>query len=641
MNPSELYRDISDVDMRRSLDYAISSSKFHRKHDIRFGTPSLTDQEKRVRKIETNDNCDDFFQNILALLARANILINKAAAKGITIEQARRLAWDYFEEEDLSARCILQLGNNVDNWESLTTILFNFITTGNPNALKVICLPSNTAMANGTLSQRLIPDDTLVSQFARSRLGYSLTYFLNSIFLRGEPTSLHSLMPVWFLLTNSLTSYGTGVYVSSSPLSASNKTALPEINNERYDDHIKSVNLLRLELGNLLSVPEYVRNLLNITEISVQRAGTGERRPDEAALYDTFSTLGVRGQLHFAVSQLQERINVLKNFLESVKAGVVEKTNEFLEANKEEITNNEKKLAAIEEIEKREHEGYEAHDNFTHRLTHRLGYMYEFSCSFGDINHFADFDYQTVADILYNYLGLQKSRFTKYLERQPLNESKLALMPFSDAIKYRAVMKFYAEARKEFMSQNYNTAPFWYSRFGFPLLHQINFLQEQLIPLAVFRNLVNNEFYHFDPIAGTDAERHTLGHFFLSPAAVSRATRTATGGAAHVSESRRANEVMFANMMLQRAQLENIMNGTYSEETAAERIASTETLLNQILSRDEEVETGTWGVAPNVAELEAVEAEVTDTEVAAAPIQSSSATTTSSSATTSRVVELN
>ena len=204
-------------------------------------------------------------------------------------------------------------------------------------------------------------------------------------------------------------------------------------------------------------------------------------------------------------------------------------------------------------------------------------------------------------------------------------------------------MKFYAKARKEFMSQNYNTDPLerWYSRFGFPLLHQINFLQEQLIPLAVFRNLVNNEFYRFDPIAGTDAERHTLGHIFLSPAAVSRATRTATGSAAHVSESRRANEVMFANMMLQRAQLENIMNGTYSEETAAERIASTETLLNQILSRDEEVETGTWGVAPNVAELEAVEAEVTDTEVAAAPIQSSSATTTSSSATTSRVVELN
>lgn len=638
MNPSELYRDISDVDMRGSLNNAVRSSTFHRKHDIRFGTPSLTDQEKRVRKIETNDNCDDFFQNILALLARANILINKAAAKGITIEQARRLAWDYFEEEDLSARCILQLGNDVDNWESLTTILFNFITTGNPNALKVICLPSDTAMANGTLSQRLIPDDTLVSQFAYSRLNYSLRYFLNSIFLRGEPTSLYSLMPVWFLLTNSF--FSDGVYVASSPLSASSKTALSEITDERYDDHIKSVSLLRLELGNLLSVPEYVRNLLNITEISVQRAANGERRPDEAALYDTFSALGVRGQLHFAVSQLQERINVLKNFLESVKAGVVEKTNEFLEANKEEITNNEKKLAAIEEIEERRHEGYEAHGSFSDRL----GYMYEFSCSFGDINRFVNFDYQTVADILYNYLGLQKSRFTKYLERQPLNESKLALMPFSDAIKYRAVMKFYAKARKEFMSQNYNTDPFerWYSPMGFPLLHQINFLQEKLIPLAVFRNLVNNEFYRFDPEVGTDAERHTLGHFFLSPAAVSRATRTATRGAAHVPESRRANEVMFANMVLQRAQLENIMNGTYSEETAAERIASTETLLNQILSRDEEVETGTWGVAPNVAELEAAEAEVTDTEVAAAPIQSSSsATTTSSSATTSRVVELN
>ena len=54
-------------------------------------------------------------------------------------------------------------------------------------------------------------------------------------------------------------------------------------------------------------------------------------------------------------------------------------------------------------------------------------------------------------------------------------------------------------------------------------------------------------------------------------------------------------------MMLQRAQLENIMNGTYSEETKVERIATTETLLNQIFSRDEQVEVGTWGVAPNVA----------------------------------------
>lgn len=183
MNPSELYRDISNVDMRGSLDFAVSSSKFHKKHDVRFSTPSLTDQEKRVRKIETNDNCDDFFQNILALLARANMLINRTAEKGITVEQARRLAWDYLEEEDLSARCILQLDNITDNWQSLTTILFNFITTGNPNALKVICLPYNTDVVNGTLSQKFVPDNTLFSQFARSRLDYSLTYFLNSIFL--------------------------------------------------------------------------------------------------------------------------------------------------------------------------------------------------------------------------------------------------------------------------------------------------------------------------------------------------------------------------------------------------------------------------------------------------------------------------
>ena len=54
-------------------------------------------------------------------------------------------------------------------------------------------------------------------------------------------------------------------------------------------------------------------------------------------------------------------------------------------------------------------------------------------------------------------------------------------------------------------------------------------------------------------------------------------------------------------MMLQRAQLENIMNGTYSEETKVERIATTETLLNQIFSRNKQVEVGTWGVAPNVA----------------------------------------
>jgi len=87
--------------------------------------------------------------------------------------------------------------------------------------------------------------------------------------------------------------------------------------------------------------------LLNITEISIQRDGNGERRPDKGALYDTFSTLGVRGQLHFAVSQLQERINVLKNFLERVKTGVVEKTNEFVETNREEITNYEIQLSAI------------------------------------------------------------------------------------------------------------------------------------------------------------------------------------------------------------------------------------------------------------------------------------------------------
>lgn len=390
MNPSELYRDISNVDMRGSLDFAVSSSKFHKKHDVRFSTPSLTDQEKRVRKIETNDNCDDFFQNILALLARANMLINRTAEKGITVEQARRLAWDYLEEEDLSARCILQLDNITDNWQSLTTILFNFITTGNPNALKVICLPSNTDVVNGTLSQRFVPDNTLFSQFARSRLDYSLTYFLNSIFLNGEPTSLHLLMPVWFLLTNSLANSSNGHYVASSPLSASNKTTLPEITDERYNDHIKSINLLRLELRNLLSVPEYARNFLNITEISIQRAGNGERRPDEGALYDTFSTLGVRGQLHFAVSQLQERINVLKNFLESVKAGVVEKTNEFLEANREEITNYEKQLAAIEGIEERSHKGYEANNSFSNRL----------GWSLLSSSGFVNFDYQTVADIL-------------------------------------------------------------------------------------------------------------------------------------------------------------------------------------------------------------------------------------------------
>jgi len=40
---------------------------------------------------------------------------------------------------------------------------------------------------------------------------------------------------------------------------------------------------------------------------------------------------------------------------------------------------------------------------------------------------------------------------------------------------------------------------------GFPLLHQINFLQEQLISLAVFRNLINNEFHRFDPTTSTDA----------------------------------------------------------------------------------------------------------------------------------------
>jgi len=58
---------------------------------------------------------------------------------------------------------------------------------------------------------------------------------------------------------------------------------------------------------------------------------------------------------------------------------------------------------------------------------------------------------------------------------------------------------------------------------------------------------------------------------------------TATGSATYVQEFRKANEVMFSHMILQRAQLENIINGTYSEETALERIANTETLLNQIL----------------------------------------------------------
>ena len=58
---------------------------------------------------------------------------------------------------------------------------------------------------------------------------------------------------------------------------------------------------------------------------------------------------------------------------------------------------------------------------------------------------------------------------------------------------------------------------------------------------------------------------------------------TATGSATYVQEFRKANEVMFSHMILQRAQLENIINGTYSEETVLERIANTETLLNQIL----------------------------------------------------------
>ena len=274
------------------------------------------------------------------------MLINRVAEKGITAENARRLTLDYLEEEDLSARCILQLDNIKDNCQSLTTILFNFITTGNPKSLKLICLPSYTDVVNGALSQRFVPDNTLVSQFAYSRLNYLLQYFTNSIFLNDEPTSLHSLMPVWFLLTNSLDNSTNENYAVSSSLSASNKTTLPEITDERYDDHIKSINLLRLELRNLLSVPEYAHNFLNITEISIQRDGNGERRPDKGALYDTFSTLGVRGQLHFAVSQLQERINVLKNFLERVKTGVVEKTNEFVETNREEITNYEIQLSA-------------------------------------------------------------------------------------------------------------------------------------------------------------------------------------------------------------------------------------------------------------------------------------------------------
>ena len=68
------------------------------------------------------------------------MLINRVAEKGITAENARRLTLDYLEEEDLSARCILQLDNIKDNYQSLTTILFNFITTENPKSLKYPCL---------------------------------------------------------------------------------------------------------------------------------------------------------------------------------------------------------------------------------------------------------------------------------------------------------------------------------------------------------------------------------------------------------------------------------------------------------------------------------------------------------------------
>ena len=55
------------------------------------------------------------------------MIINRVAEKGITAENARRLTLDYLEEEDLSARCILQLDNITDNWQLLTTILFNLI----------------------------------------------------------------------------------------------------------------------------------------------------------------------------------------------------------------------------------------------------------------------------------------------------------------------------------------------------------------------------------------------------------------------------------------------------------------------------------------------------------------------------------
>ena len=50
MNPPELYRDILNLDMRGSLYFVVSNSKFHRKNNVSFSTPFLTKNSSKKLK---------------------------------------------------------------------------------------------------------------------------------------------------------------------------------------------------------------------------------------------------------------------------------------------------------------------------------------------------------------------------------------------------------------------------------------------------------------------------------------------------------------------------------------------------------------------------------------------------------------
>ena len=83
-------------------------------------------------------NGDDFYCNIFIPLLRANILVQQAGE--VTFDQAKRIVMDYFTEEDMSERAIMQLSRPCNHEELvIASSLFNFMNTGDINTLQIIC----------------------------------------------------------------------------------------------------------------------------------------------------------------------------------------------------------------------------------------------------------------------------------------------------------------------------------------------------------------------------------------------------------------------------------------------------------------------------------------------------------------------